>query len=224
MTSTRPIIFANHEIYHVYNRGVEKRPIFITTRDYQRMVDTFHYYQYINTSLRFSHYLLLPKLDRVNYMQDIIKKAIKGVAILAYCLMPNHFHFMIKQLQEDGISHFVANVTNSYTKYFNTKNKRVGPLVQGAFKAVRVESDEQLIHLSRYIHLNPVSAFLIRLNKLDTYRWSSFMEYMGQNDSKICDTTQVRNHFLTIERYKQFVFDQAAYTMTSEKIKFISFD
>ena len=83
--------------------------------------------------------------------------------------MPNHFHLLLKQTIDNGISHFLSKFTNSYTKYFNTKYNRVGPVFQGVFKSVHIESDEQLMHLSRYIHLNPVVSAVVEKQNLLSY-------------------------------------------------------
>ena len=188
------------------------------------MMETIRYYQFAEIPVRFSYYLLLSRNERLLLMKQLVAQAKKEVSIFAYCLMPNHFHFMGKQLRDKGISRFVANITNSYTKYFNTKHKRVGPLVQGTFKAVRVETDEQLIHLSRYIHLNPVTSFLVEMAKLDNYSWSSYLEYLGKKDMGICDTTVIKSHFPAIDNYRQFILDQAAYARELKKIAHVSIE
>lgn len=132
--------------------------------------------------------------------------------------MPNHFHFLLKQIAEDGISNFLSKFTNSYTRYFNTKHQRVGPLFQGAFKAVHIETDEQLIHLSRYIHLNPVSSIVIPKKDLLTYPWSSLPAYIHSN-TRIVNTVPVLNHFSSVEDYKLFQLDHISYAKELEKIK-----
>lgn len=130
--------------------------------------------------------------------------------------MPNHFHFLVRQIQDKGISIFMSQLTNSYTKYFNTKYKRVGPLFQGAFKAVRVVTDEQLVHLSRYIHLNPIVSLLTK--SLMNYPWSSFFEYSGEA-SGFCSTKEVLSFFPSKDAYKKFLEDQTEYGITLETIK-----
>ena len=120
----------NDEFYHIYNRGSEKRTIFQQPRDYKRFQQTFYYYQFPGPKLRFSNFA----------KEELFKTSFNNgmVEVICYCLMPNHFHFLIKQLKDNGISIFMSQLSNSYTKYFNTKYKRVGPLLQGAFKAVLV--------------------------------------------------------------------------------------
>lgn len=138
--------------------------------------------------------------------------------------MPNHFHLILKQLTDNGVSRFVSNVSNGYAKYFNTKHQRVGPLFQGPFKAVRVETDEQLLHLTRYVHLNPVTAFLIKPKDLENYSWSSLGEYLGEKNKGICTVGMVRNFFKNTDDYRKFVLDQVDYARELEKIKHLTFE
>ena len=110
----------------------------------------------------------------------------------------------------------MSQLSNSYTKYFNIRYKRVGPLLQGAFKAVRIESQEQLIHVSRYIHLNPVVSGLTK--KPEDYLWSSYLEYT-QTNNLFCIPFEILNLFSSREKYTQFVEDQIDYGTTLEFIK-----
>jgi putative transposase len=112
------------------------------------------------------------------------------VDIIAYSLMPNHFHLLLKQNKEKGVATYVANFVNAYTKYFNTKHERSGPLFQGVFKAVYVETDEQLVHLTRYIHLNPVASSLIAQEHLPTYQWSSYPAYLATTENDLVAKAQ----------------------------------
>lgn len=130
--------------------------------------------------------------------------------------MPNHYHFLVRQLREGGIQEFIAKISNSYTKYFNTKNKRVGPLFQGTFKAVSIENDEQLIHVSRYIHLNPVVANLVK--KAELFPYSSFSHYLGSNNLLI-NSAPVMELFKDAEDYTRFIEDHQDYAMELERIK-----
>lgn len=178
MSANRAIVFANQQIYHVYNRGVERRPVFTLKREYGRMMTTIWFYRYFHPGTTLSHSLNLSLEEQVVFQERLEKKPMI-VSLLAFCLMPNHFHLILRQETDMGISRFMANISNSYSKYFNLKRKRVGPLFQGTFKAVRVETDEQLLHLTRYIHLNPTTSFLIPLKELEFYPWSSYIEYLG---------------------------------------------
>jgi putative transposase len=129
--------------------------------------------------------------------------------------MPNHFHFLVRQLKDNGISIFMSQVSNSYTKFFNTKNKRIGALFQGPFKAVHIQSDEQLIHTSRYIHLNPVVSNLTK--NIASYRWSSYCEYLDK--PYICSTSEILDFFASPVAYKSFIENQINYAKTLEILK-----
>jgi len=133
--------------------------------------------------------------------------------------MPNHFHFLLRQEKDKGITKFLANFSNSYTKYFNTRHKRVGPLLQGTFKSVWVETDEQLMHLSRYIHLNPLNSHIVKEDQIDYYEWSSFPEYLKCNNQYIVDTDLILNHFKNKEDYRSFIHDYIGYQKDISKIE-----
>ena len=183
-------------------------PIYNNATDYKRFIKTMIYYQLEGPKPRFSYFIPT---------KSIVKTNRKIVDIICYCLMPNHFHFLLQQKRNGGITEFISKLSNSYTKYFNTKGRRVGPLLQGEFKAVHVETDEQLIHLSRYIHLNPLVNYVVK--ELEQYSWSSYFEYIGLSNSIICSREVVFNQFQSIDTYRQFVLDQEDYGKQLEVIK-----
>lgn len=201
--------FVNGQFYHIYNRGVEKRTIFEKQWDYSRLIKTIRYYQLLGPKPKLSKFLMGSV-----FKPDINKKI---VDITCYCLMPNHFHFLIKQLKDGGITEFISKLSNSYTKYYNVKYNRVGPLLQGEFKAVLIESEEQLIHVSRYIHLNPIASFLVK--DLNEYRWSSYKEYVEGTVNSICNKEPVLSLFKSSMDYQKFVLDQVDYAQRLEIIK-----
>lgn len=223
MATNRKITFVNDYFYHIYNRGVERRPTFIKKREVGRALLTLKYYRFANLPLKLSKFLILSEAER-NKLQSQISESRKLVEIIAYCLMPNHFHFLLKQLQDNGISRFISDFTNSYTKYFNTKNDRVGPLFQGTFKAVIVETDEQLLHLSRYIHLNPVVSAIIKDEEFEEYQASSYPEYLNNSLESICKKEEILNFFSSMEEYQKFVRDQIGYAKELEKIKHLTLE
>ena len=200
--------FANGYFYHIYNRGSEKKTIFGNKRDHQRFIQVLQYYQYLGPKPKFSHFSQFQ-----TFKPDPNKKV---VDIICYCLMPNHFHLLIKQLTDGGITEFVSKISNSYTKYYNTKYNRVGPLLQGEFKAVLIDSDEQLLHVSRYIHLNPLVNLVVR--DLKNYPWSSYLEYLNQVNG-FCSKAEILNFFKNPNKYEQFTLDQADYGERLEQIK-----
>jgi len=214
----RKTILATEEVYHVYNRGVEKRPLFLTKWDYNHFLELVNYYRFANCPVKYSYFKLVSRDEREQILRGLEKEAEKWVDILAFILMPNHIHFLLKQLVDNGISKFMAKTTNSFSHFFNTKQERVGHLFQGNFKAKRIESDEQLIHVSRYIHLNPVTAHLIKFVELENYQYSSYPEYIGKK-SGFCNIKIVLEHFKTSQDYKTFVKDQADYQKQLENIE-----
>lgn len=216
----RKIVFTNGEIYHVFNRGVDKREIFLSAWDYRRALKTIEYYKHSETPLRLSEFLTLSDKRQ---KESLTRNSAVQVEIVSYCLMPNHFHFSIKQLLDYGISNFMSNFANSYSKYFNTKNQRSGHLFQGRFKARHVEDDIQLKHLSRYIHLNPVASSVVSIGKLKDYRWSSYSEYLGITDQVISKPEEVLQLFHSVWDYEAFVLNQADYLESIKEMENLDF-
>lgn len=221
----RKITLTTNEIYHVVNRGITSQLVFKNQRDYFRALNTIFYYQNQNPFPRYAFFSRLTNKQRAEILECLKRKNKLLVEIIAFCLMPSHLHFLLKQLKENGISTFMSNVSNSYTRYFNTKQKRIGPLFQGKFKAIKVETDEQLLHLSRYIHLNPYSAFIIKdLTNLENYPYSSISEYLNPKISTHCNKEMVLGHFRNIAAYKKFIFDQADHQRRLEEIRHLTLE
>lgn len=201
--------FADGYFYHLYNRGVEKRITFQDDRDFVHFLKVLSYYQYSDPKPSFSHVTL----DQLKSIQNNTKI----VEIISYCLMPNHYHLLVKQLQDGGIIEFMRKVGNEHTRYFNTRHSRIGPLFQGAYKSVLIESDEQLVHVSRYVHLNPYVSGITR--DLKTYQWSSYPDYVGIRDGKLANKQEIVGFFKSSEEYEKFVLDQYSYALDLERIK-----
>jgi putative transposase len=136
-------------------------------------------------------------------------------------LKQNHFHFLVRANTEDAsITKFMLSLSTSYSKYFNIKYDMVGRLFQERFRSKIVDNDDYLLHLSRYIHLNPVVAGLVR--NIEQYKWSSYSEYALSNI--ICSTSEILNFFPSKKDYKQFIQDQIDYGKTLGIIKNHDFD
>lgn len=147
--------YAQNSIYHIYNRGNGKQDIFLDENDYR------YYFKLLTTYLN-KH----------------------NVTLICYILMPNHIHLVVKQETKTPIYKFISSLHTSYSMYFNKKYNHVGHLFQDRFKQVVVETDEQLLHLTCYIHLNPVSAGIVK--KPEDYIWSSYAEYLGTSPFLLC--------------------------------------
>jgi REP element-mobilizing transposase RayT len=177
----RESIFFPKNYFHIFCRGNEKRNIFLDANDYE-------------------HFLSKMK----NY------KEIHKVTVVCYCLMPNHFHLLLRQNVKEPLYLFVHRLTVSHAMYFNKRYNRVGHLFQGRFKAKLIPNDEYLLHLSRYIHLNPLEIINSR-SALETYPWSSYFEYISKSKKEeICEkeiVLQQFNNFNPQEEYKKFVYD-----------------
>lgn len=215
---TTPLI--NGEYYHLFNRSINKEPIFTKSRDCQRAIETVSYYSFENTPLRFSYFLALGVDRRLEIFGSLRTNAKKLVEIVSFSFMPNHFHVLLKQTLEGGISRFMALFQNSYSRYFNTKYRREGHLFRGQFKTVRVEDEEQLLHVHRYIHLNPYASFVVKtLEELEGYNYSSLPEFLGKHEKGICHKEVILSHFPSLKLYKNFIYDQADYQRKLEQIR-----
>ncbi|MEK7185881.1 MAG: transposase [Patescibacteria group bacterium] len=211
------------QIYHVFNRGVDHRPVFTDKREFKRAVDVIDYYRFATPLIKFSKFSKLSSEEK-NKIKLKIKNEAKLVDIFAFCLMPNHFHLLLRQTYENGISKFLSNFQNSYTRYFNTKNERSGHLFTGQFKAVLIETDEQLLHVSRYIHLNPATSYIVKdFVSLLNYPWSSLPEYIGKVKS-FCEANKILEFFKTPEDHVDFLKDQLAYQRELDKIKHLTLE
>lgn len=214
------IVLASGEIYHVFNRGVMRLDIFYNAFDYKRFLELIDYYRFANTSVSFSKFRTLPLDQRYTLLKGLRKENILHVDIYAFCLMPNHFHFVLKQISTNGLTVFIGNVLNAYARYLNLKYKRVGPLCQSRFKAVLIESDEQFIHTCRYVHLNPSTGFLVSTPQLYTYKWSSYPQYVGKSiDNSFLNTKELRSFFTNGNSIQTFTEDNADFQKSLAYIK-----
>ena len=210
-------VLAVGEVYHILNKSIAGFKIFNRDSEFTRMKDLFAYYTVKKPFLRFSYFSRLKYKERTalkNSFRSNLNKE-KIVDIVAYCIMPTHVHLIIKQLKRNGISVFMSNVLNSYARYFNTKHKRKGPLWEGRFKRILIDTDEQLLHLTRYIHLNPVTAYLI--DKPEEWPFSSYKEYILEENKKVCRYNEILD--IKPVRYKRFVENNIDYQRKLAKIK-----
>ncbi len=203
----------NEEYYHVYNRGVERRDIFVDKRDYER----FLYLLFAcNDSLPLlnSQFFYRGFASIETYPRE--RKPI--VSIVCFCLMPNHFHLLLKQRVDGGISKFMQKLGTGYTMYFNKKYSRSGVLFQGVFKSRHIDKEEYLTHLTRYIHINPAElrepAWKEKgiLSKKDTYdfikqyQWSSYPDYLRKGRfHKLLELEILSELYPSPKHYENFV-------------------
>lgn len=214
----RNLVLTTGEVYHVFNRSVGKTAIFHSKTALNKATKIVNYYR-LPQSVKLSRFKTLSVEMKNAYLLSLENKK-PLVEIYCYAFMPNHYHFLLKQITEKGISLFISNFQNSFAKIFNLKNDRNGALFQNPFKAKRVETDEQLIHLSRYIHLNPVTSYLIEFNDLLAYPWTSFPNYAGDLTERISiEKELVEKLFPSHDKYREFVGDQVAYQRNLALIK-----
>ncbi len=207
----RRIPLVTGQYYHIFTKCVEGIKVFDDDRGFSRMTDLIRFYQLKNPPMKYSDISIARKLfgqDSAYDFKMLSGNAEKRVAILAYCLMSNHFHLLIGQLMDGGISAFMSDILNSYARYFNVKNDRKGPVWLGRFKNIFIESEQQLRHVSRYIHLNPTTAKLVQ--RPEDWKYSSYGEYIGSGrEEGVCTRKEIIN--LTPEEYKDFTENNIDY-------------
>jgi putative transposase len=200
----KKVEFINEQYYHVYNRGVEKRDVFLNDSDYLRFLKSLNYFNQEEPIFSL-------------YWNDIKKKDLgvgplksKLVDIVAYCLNHNHFHLLLKQRIDGGISEFMKRLGAGYTGYFNHKHKRSGALFQGRFKSIHVNSNAYLLYLSAYINENN---FIHGYSK-DSRAWkySSYLDYIGKRQGKMCEKDIILSQFdYKFKQYEEFSRENALY-------------
>ncbi len=176
------------------------------------MLDFYRFDQ----KIRFSYFNRLNEDERKKYL-ELPKEKI--VTVYSYCLMPNHYHLLLREEKEMGISRYISNFQNSYAKYFNTRYERAGVLFRRPFKANHISTNEELIHISRYIHLNPVTSYIFGFEELEKSRITSFYLYMAGGSDSFVDVDFILKIFNTRSNYRKFVFDQVDYQRKLAKLK-----
>ena len=210
---SRKTTFSIEENYHIYSRGHDKRLIFQNEKDYNRFLAIM----YLCNNTENIHLSDHPS-STLSELLDIKRKD-QLVDIGAYCLMPNHFHLLIHEKTESGISKFMQKILTAYTMYFNKKNERAGTLFSSSFKANHVDKDEYLKYLFSYIHLNPIKLMEPKWKEtgisnkkgaeafLNSYSYSSFPDYTNQErkQKNILNKEAFPKYFENIKEFKDFM-------------------
>jgi len=203
----RKVQFQNDYFYHIYNRGIDKRNIFMDEKDYIRFLRSM---RELNTSK------VVESLYRLNQIRRREAKLLRFetnrrslassdeplVEFIAYCLNPNHFHIMVRQSAEQGITKFMHKLSTAYTKYFNNKYNRSGSLFQETYKATQVKTDEYILYLSAYINGN---SEIHKIAKAKNYQWCSYPDYLGKRKGVLCKKNIILKDFQNIGEYKNLV-------------------
>ncbi len=199
----RNISFANGEFYHVYNRGVDKRVVFSDKSDMDRFVQSMEEFNVIEPiGSIYENSFKKNKLG--NPTSKLAEKEEKLVNFIAFCVNPNHYHFLLEQLVDGGVSMFMKRLGGGYTKYFNEKNKRTGVLFQGKYKATHIDSNEYLLHVSAYVNLNDRVHQLGNPTSKLVKSQSSWGEYMRESKSNFCSKNIILEQFKNIKEYQRF--------------------
>lgn len=214
----------NEGVYHVFNRGINKQTIYLEESDKRRFLDLLQYYQPSKVGLCFSDFKKASEEKReISINKQNNSKSL--VDILSYCLMPNHFHLVLKQTVDNGISEFMRKIQIGYTKYFNKKYEKDGPILRGQFKSVNIENEDLLQHIVRYIHLNPYSSNIVdSKSDLFIYPWSSLSEYIDSSSKPISKPQLILKSFKSVDSYRKFILNQADYQKNLNILKHLIFE
>ncbi|OGH16792.1 MAG: hypothetical protein A3C30_00415 [Candidatus Levybacteria bacterium RIFCSPHIGHO2_02_FULL_40_18] len=215
--SAKRDVLATGEIYHIFNKSVGNETIFSSLRHLTQIVNSVDFYRY-QQSMRYSKFKQMTIKLRDSYLSGV-KDHFPLVEIYAFAFMPNHYHLLVEQLRDDGIKIFASNVQNSFAKYFNTKHDRNGSLFQNPFKSRRIEDTEDFMHISRYIHLNPVTAHIIEVGDLKNYPYTSYQFYFQDKSASFVKTEFLLNIFGGSKKYSEFINDGVGYQRNLAKIK-----
>ena len=214
-SSRRPALVTG-EIYHIYNRGVDEREIFLADNDYYRFIHDMYEFNDDGPAPK----VLSTRQDNIDNLMLLPEKKTRKllVDIMVFCLMPNHFHMMVRQKIDSGISKFMQKIGTGYTNYFNYKLKRSGVLFQGKFKARHIENESHFMYLPHYLHLNPLDLFdpgwrgdgvrnlPAALKFLSSYRWSSYLDYTGcKNFPSVIDGEMIMRSFGGVRGYAKSI-------------------
>ncbi|PIZ96350.1 MAG: hypothetical protein COX79_05335 [Candidatus Levybacteria bacterium CG_4_10_14_0_2_um_filter_36_16] len=208
-------IYADNSYYHIYNRGVEKRLIFLDSQDYGVFLSYLKEYLTLKNEKELNERLSNPNTSYKE--KDKILKLLRmnnfygEITLLAYCLMPNHFHFFIRQKSALSIDRFMQSLSTRYTMYFNRKYRRVGSLFQAVYKAVMVQTDEQFVYLSKYIHKQALASQGETLQGWREKQPCSFSEYLSIRKTTWVEPDKVLSYFSNHNpslSYENFVLEQ----------------
>lgn len=187
-------------LYHILNRGVDKRKIFMDNEDYMRFIhDLFEF----NDIEPVPNLARLVRNNKNNQLFDVGRRTIRIserkprkllVEILAFCLMPNHYHLLLRPKKDNNISEFIKKLNGGYAKYFNCRYQRSGALFQGKYKSVGIKNEAHFVHIPYYIHCNPldlimpswrekqITDYKKTIRFLENYRWNSYLDYIGKKN------------------------------------------
>lgn len=195
----RNIKFATQEFYHIYNRGVDKRDIFMDSNDATRFLTCMSVF---NTQDPIGS--IYENSFHKNKLGSRAPKSRKLVNFIAYCLNQNHYHFILEPLMDYGIQKFMHKLSTGYTNYFNEKYKRGGSLFQGKYKATHINSNEYLLHLSVYVNLNYKIHKGLNKKWMENLNISSFKEYIEKTAKPFCVKDIILGQFDNPKEYKSF--------------------
>ncbi|MFA5926336.1 MAG: transposase [Parcubacteria group bacterium] len=190
----RKVQLVNGEYYHVYNRGVEKRPVFLDKKDISRFLQSMSEFNRVESYGG----IYVSSFHKNKSLRHSVSK---WVNIVCFCLNPNHYHLILEQVSDKGIEKFMHKIGNGYTKYFNHRHKRNGVLFQGPFQSVHIKTNKQLLYASTYVNLN------YKVHKMEDVGGiflSSWSEYEKWRKTGFCEKSIICDQFPNFKEYEEF--------------------
>lgn len=204
--SVRKIPLLNGQLYHVFNRTIAKTRIFDRAEYLSRVFALIEYYQFRQT-LRFSKYQSFTFTQQQSYRESLDYPN-RLVEIYSFAFMPNHFHFLLRQREDEGIKYFIASIQSSFARYFNILTNRTGGLFQDRFKAKLIQGDQEAKNVIRYIHFNPLVAGMVKTHELEESILTSHSMYVGNQRYLFMPTDPCSMFFSSQTTYKDFIKEE----------------
>ncbi len=200
----RKFQFQTGEYYHIYNRGVDKRDVFMDDEDYLRFLRSMREFNSIEAKGGFYMKYLREKARRERGSTSKLEVEPQHrnlVEIISYCLNPNHFHFILKQIVDEGIIKFMQKLSTAYTMFFNQKYNRSGSLFEGTYKVIHVDDYGYLLKLLIYVNCNHE---IHNLGKAEKWPWSSYLDSVGSRNGTLCNLDMIKKEFGTQDEFRKF--------------------
>ncbi len=214
--------FDSNKFYHIYNRGIEKRDVFIDIEDFTRFIKSMREFNAIEPigslyekdfrermkggreGVRHPRGIKETKSPIGDLVSSVSLNARKLVDVLSYCLIPNHYHFILEQLIEEGISKFMHKLNLGYSMYFNNKYNRSGSLFEGPFKAKEINNYSHFLKLIVYVNCN---SEIHKICSAENWPWSSYLDYINKRNGTLCNKDIIKDEFANPAEFKNFCIE-----------------
>lgn len=213
-----------NSFHHIYNRGNDKMNIFLDENDYYSFLGLLEENILGKKEYFFPKTFVSPLTSSHMIGKKYVRKLLPtgSFELVCFCLMPNHFHLLVRQVKELKVSKLLSKVCTSYSKRFNKKYGHIGHVFQDQFKSVLVENNNQLLHLSSYIHSNPKVGKLVK--DLENWKFSSYLNFINKERYNLCSKNIILEQFSNFKTYKNFVEDSVEKIKSAKNLNYALLD